>query len=88
MVTTNFTISGNMLECVARVQDGKPVFDLYIKDDPDGAELVRGVEYDRFVDVCKGMAEELNELACEWKDGGELIRRFHTENRAEASAYE
>lgn len=81
MVTTNFTISGDKLECVGKLKEGKPVFDLYLKE--DGSELFADLSYAEFVAACKSTARELEHLAASYGDGGDKVWEFYCDHKPE-----
>ena len=76
MVMTNFTISGERVECIARLDSNKqPVFDLILKE--DYVEIMRGVDYETFLSACEEIRAELGNLATYWEDSGRKIAEFH-----------
>lgn len=76
MVTTNFTISGDHVECIARLDGNRqPVFDLVLRE--SDVEILRGADYKKLLNVSEAIREELGNLATYWQNAGAQVADFH-----------
>lgn len=75
MVTSNFTLTGKKVVCVARQSEGKALFDLYLE--ADLTPMVVGADYNELLTFCETLREELEELSTYWQDAGRQLAHFH-----------
>ena len=76
MVTSNFTLSGEKLELVARLHSGKPVFDLCLIN---GDEIACEMPYSELISFCEALRSELEEISTYWLDAGRKVANFRNE---------
>lgn len=75
MKMQNFTLAGRRVTVVARVGNGKPLFDLDI-----GTEtILEGVPYNYLIDFCKGLQSELGEVTIYWDAAGKELANFNSQ---------
>lgn len=73
MVTTNFTVTGEYVECIARLDNGTPAFDLFV----NGEEIARGIGYKTLLEMCETVRSEMGQLATYWQDAGRKVFEFN-----------
>lgn len=76
MVKTNFTLKGELVEVVAYLSDGKPVFSL----DIGGNTIADGIGYKSLIAYASGILRDLDCVRKNWIDEGRELMEF-------ASAY-
>ena len=74
MRVTNFTLAGDRVTVVARVQDGKPVFDMSILNE----ESVSGMSYGDLVKLCEDLGRDLESISNCWDSVGKQIAGFYS----------
>ena len=79
MKMTNFTVAGNRFECVARLVNGRPVYDLCTVEFGGDGELLIGADYETLKTEVYEMIKELESLVHLWGVGDQLME-FNKEN--------
>lgn len=72
---TNFTMTGKRVICVARKNEDRAVYDLYLEEEM--TPMIVGASYNELLTYCETMREELEELSTYWQDVGRQLANFH-----------
>lgn len=73
MVKTNFTLKGELVEVVAYLTDGNPVFSI----DIDGNTIMDGISYNKLLDLADSIVFDLDQVRKSWNDEGRDLLDFH-----------
>ena len=73
MVKTNFTLKGELVEIVAYLTDGNPVFSI----DIDGNTIMDGISYDKLLNLADSIIFDLDQVRKSWHDEGRDLLDFH-----------
>ena len=73
MVKTNFTLKGEIVEIVAYLSDGNPVFSL----DIDGNTIMDGISYGKLLNLADSIIFDLDQARKSWQDEGRELFDFH-----------
>lgn len=70
MVKTNFTLKGELVEVVAYLREGRPVYSL----DIDGNTIADGIGYNKLLDFANSIIFDLDHVRKNWcEEGWELM---------------
>ena len=73
MVKTNFTLKGELVEVVAYLSEGKPVYSV----DIDGNTIMDGIDYNKLLNLANSIIFDLDCVRKSWIEEGRELMEFN-----------
>lgn len=74
MVKTNFTLKGELVEVVAYLREGRPVYSL----DIDGNTIADGISYNKLLNLANSIIFDLDQVRKSWCEEGRELMEFNS----------
>lgn len=84
MVKTNFTLKGELVEVVAYLSDGKPVFSL----DIDGNMIMDGISYNKLLNLANSIIFDFDQVRKNWCEEGRELMEFNFAHEEKEESHE